>query len=152
MTVTGTNLAGATAVRFGTTAGTKLTVISAGKLTVVAPKERAGQVDIRVTTSGGTSAVTKADRFTFVALPTVTAISPASGSHRGGAKVTITGTDLSGATKVTFGSAAAAHLQQVSSTKLTVTSPPHAAGAVDVRVTTAGGTSTKHHADQFSYR
>jgi hypothetical protein len=65
VTVTGTNLTGAKVVRFGATAGTKLTVIGATKLTVVTPKEKPGRVNVRVTTARGTSAVTKADRFTY---------------------------------------------------------------------------------------
>jgi hypothetical protein len=152
VTITGTNLAGATAVRFGTTPGTKLTVVSASKLTVVTPKEKAGRVDVRITTPGGTSAVTKADRFTYVGRPAVGGVSPGQGSHHGGERVTITGRGLSGATKVRFGSVRAGHLKQVSSKKLIVTCPEHARGTVDVRVTTAGGTSATHHPDDFTYR
>jgi hypothetical protein len=152
VTVTGTNLTGATLVRFGTTAGTKLTVVSASKLTVVTPKEKAGRVDVRVTTAGGTSAVTKADRFTYLKRPVVTGVNPGHGSHDGGDRVTITGMHLSGPTKVRFGGVTAGHLQQVSSKKLVVTCPGHARGAVDVRVTTAGGTSSRHHLDEFTYR
>jgi hypothetical protein len=152
VTVTGTNLTGATVVRFGTTAGTKLTVVSATKLTVVTPKEKAGRVNVRVTTAGGISAVTKADRFTYLARPSVTGVSPGQASHNGGDRVTITGLHLSGATKVVFGSVTAGHIQQVSSKKLVVTCPGHSRGTVDVRVKTAGGASKKHQADEFTYR
>ena len=37
------------------------------------------------------------------------------------------------------------------STSITVTAPAHAAGPVDVTVTTGGGTSVKNSADAFSY-
>jgi IPT/TIG domain len=151
VTITGTGLAGAKVVRFGTTEGTKLTVVSASKLTVVTPKEKAGRVDVRVTTAGGTSAATKNDRFTYLSPPSVSGVNPSQGSHHGGDRVTITGKDLSGATKVRFGSVAAGHLTQVSSTKLIVTCPGNAPGTVDVRVWTAGGTSAKQHADEFTY-
>jgi hypothetical protein len=152
VTITGRKFTGATTVRFGTTAGTKLTVLSAGKLTVVTPRENAGRVDVRVTTAGGTSPVTKADRFTYLDRPSVTGVSPGRGSHSGGNRVTITGLHLSGATKVRFGSVTAGHIQQVSSKKLVVTLPAHSRGLVDVRVTTAGGISGRHHADEFTYR
>jgi hypothetical protein len=152
VTITGTNLTRAKVVRFGTSAGTKLTLISASKLTVVTPKEKAGRVNVRVTTAAGTSAVTKADRFTYVGPPAVSGVSPGQGSHHGGYRVTITGRRLSGAIKVRFGSATARHLKQVSSTKIVVTCPEHPRGTVDVRVTTAGGVSATHHADRFTYR
>ena len=69
VTVTGANLTGATKVLFGTTAGTALTVLSATQLKVTAPAHPAGVVDILVTTPNGTSAVTTADRYTYVAPP-----------------------------------------------------------------------------------
>jgi hypothetical protein len=151
VTVIGTSLSGATAVRFGTTAGTKLTVVSARKLTVVIPKEKAGRVTVRVITPGGTSAVAKADHFTYIGPPAVDGVSPGDGSPGGGDRVTITGRFLAGAIKVHFGSALASHLKQVSATKIVVTSPGHARGSVDVRVTTGDGTSKKHRADEFTY-
>ena len=57
-----------------------------------------------VTTNGGTSATSSADQFTYVAPPTVTAVSPISGPITGGSLVTITGTNFTGATAVDFGS------------------------------------------------
>ncbi|MFM2292811.1 MAG: hypothetical protein RIS29_2624 [Bacteroidota bacterium] len=72
VTITGTNLAGATAVKFGTTAATGFTVNSATSITATAPAGSAGTVDITVTTVGGTSATSSADQFTYVAAPTAT--------------------------------------------------------------------------------
>jgi hypothetical protein len=69
VTITGTNLGGASAVKFGSMSGTHLHVISSTKLTVRAPRHPAARVNIRVTTRGGTSAITKSDRYTFVARP-----------------------------------------------------------------------------------
>src|SRR5687767_4423218 len=67
--------------------------------------------------------------------PTVTAISPNSGTTSGGTSVTITGTGfLTGAT-VTLGGTAATNVTVVSSTSITATTPAHAAGTVDVVVT-----------------
>ena len=54
-TITGTNLLGATAVKFGATHAT-FTIVSATQITATAPAEAAGTVDITVTTPGGTSA------------------------------------------------------------------------------------------------
>src|SRR5438876_2913120 len=72
----------------------------------------------------------------------MTSIAPSSGPTAGGQSgVVITGTNLSGATSVTFGGSAAT-ITGTSSTTVTVTTPAHAAGAVDVVVTTSGGTAT----------
>ncbi|WP_237736703.1 beta strand repeat-containing protein, partial [Delftia acidovorans] len=105
--ITGTNLSGATAVTFGGTAATGFTVNSATQITATAPAGSPGTVDVRVTTTGGTSATGAADQFTYVATPTVTSISPTSGPQAGGTTVVLTGTNLGGATAVTFGATAA---------------------------------------------
>jgi IPT/TIG domain/Carboxypeptidase regulatory-like domain len=74
--------------------------------------------------------------------PTVTALSPASGTAAGGTNVTITGTKFTGATEVHFGDAAATSVHVVSPTQVTCTTPGHDQGKVDVTVTTPGGTSS----------
>lgn len=78
----------------------------------------------------------------------VTGLSPAHGKK--GARVTITGLNLAGATKVTFGSNKA-RFTVVSPTKITATVPA-GSGTVAVRVTTSFGTSAKTNADKFTYR
>ena len=90
-----------------------------------------------------------ADRFTYVAVPTVTSVSPPLGSTAGGTTVTITGTNLANATAVLFGGAPATIISDTAN-QLVVTSPG-GLGTVDVTVVTAGGTSTSSPADQFSY-
>jgi hypothetical protein len=69
VTVTGTNLAapGApTSVSFGTATVPATSVSADGtRLTVTSPANVVGTVDITVTTTGGTSAVTASDRFTY---------------------------------------------------------------------------------------
>ena len=58
-----------------------------------------------MTTFAGTSANTTADNFTYtsVSAPTITDVTPSSGSTTGGTVVTITGTDFTGTTGVTVG-------------------------------------------------
>ncbi|MCX5109245.1 IPT/TIG domain-containing protein [Streptomyces sp. NBC_00378] len=67
-------------------------------------------------------------------------ISPNEGSTGGGTLVTITGTNLSNASAVTFGSNSATSVTQVSPTQVTAVSPS-GAGTVGVTVTTPGGAS-----------
>ncbi len=71
VTITGDFLQNATAVTFGTAAATFSAGVN-GTLNAVAPAESAGTVDLRVTTPGGTSAPSAADRFTFVPKDPVT--------------------------------------------------------------------------------
>ncbi|MBO0492204.1 putative Ig domain-containing protein [Pseudomonas sp. Marseille-Q1929] len=75
-------------------------------------------------------------------VPTLTAVSPNTGSTAGGTSVTLTGTNLTGATSVSLGGTAATAFTVTSATSITATTPAHAAGAVNVVVTTPGGTAT----------
>ena len=70
VTITGTNFNEAAAVEFGSTGATSFEVISATSITAVAPAG-AGTADVSVTTSGGTSATSSADKFSYVPPPTV---------------------------------------------------------------------------------
>jgi WD40 repeat protein len=82
--ISGTNLAGASAVRFGTVDATSFTTnVVKGVLSIkaISPAEAAGTVDVRVTTGGSTSAAVTKDHFKFV--PTVTGVSPNNGSKAG---------------------------------------------------------------------
>ena len=138
--ITGTNLSAATGVKFGATAATGLTANTATSITATSPAGT-GTVDVTVTTAGGTSATSAADQFTYVALPTITSISPTSGSTAGGTVVVITGTNLTGATGVTIGGTAAT-LGTNTGTTLSVTTGAHAAGTgLSVLVTTPAGTN-----------
>ena len=83
--------------------------------------------------------------------PAISSISTASGSTAGGTTVVITGTDLSSAITVRFGSTSAASFIVNSSAQITAVSPPHAPGVVDITVTSSGGTSMTGAADQFTY-
>ncbi|MFE1173966.1 IPT/TIG domain-containing protein [Streptomyces sp. NPDC058773] len=138
VTLTGTGLATATAVRFGVTSATSFTVVSDTQITAVAPPGT-GTVQITVTTPGGTS---NGVSYTYVGAPTLTAISPNQGSTAGGNTVSLTGTNLSGATAVTFGGTPATSVTVVSANQITAVVPAAVAGPVDVTVTTPGGTST----------
>ncbi len=84
--------------------------------------------------------------------PTVTAVNPSSGPAAGNTTVTITGTNFTGTTAVSFGLAAALSYSIDSATQITAVAPPHAAGPVDVRIRWLGPkTSATSSADQFAY-
>lgn len=93
--------------------------------------------------------ITEAELGTVLATATVSTITPNTGSTAGGTAVTIAGTNLQGVTNVTFGGAGGTALNVVSDTEVTVTTPAHASGAVDVVVTDDSGAVTKTGA--FTY-
>ena len=67
VSVTGTNFASGDTVSFGGTAATAVMVAPATSLTATSPTGT-GTVNVTVATSGGTSATTAADQFTYLAL------------------------------------------------------------------------------------
>ena len=147
VTITGTNLSGATRVNFGGTAGV-ITDDSRTQITATSPAG-SGTVSITVTTKDGTSATSGADQFTYARAPVISGVSPASGPAGGGTPVSITGANLSGATGVSFGVAGGSIIAD-SSSEMTVMSPA-GSGVVDITVTTKGGTSAVGSADRFTY-
>ena len=152
VTITGTNFVTGATVKFGSLAATAVTFNSVTSITATSPAESAGTVNVTVTTPGGTSAISTADQFTYqVPVPTVTAISPTSGSTAGGTKVTITGTNFVTGATVKFGSLTATAVTFNSVTSITATSPAESAGTVNVTVTTPVSTSATSTADQFTY-
>jgi hypothetical protein len=152
VTITGKNLANATQVRFGANPATILgnTATKIVAVSPAAPSNETYLAGLHVTTAGGMSPHTPTSYFNYVAAPMVSSVSPASGPLTGGTQVTITGTDLTRATAVRFGTAPA-KIKSKSDTSIVVISPKGAAGTVDVTVTSAGGTSAISPADQFTY-
>ncbi|MCW3029676.1 MAG: hemicentin-2-like [Solirubrobacterales bacterium] len=150
VTISGANLTGATAVKFGTAEATSFTVNSETSITASAPAGT-GTVDVRVTTPAGTSPVSSADRFTYVPPPTITKLLTKTGPVGGGTSVTITGSSFVGVTAVRFGGTAASSFTVNSSTSITAVTPPEPAGQVAVSVATEYGTSAATSADLFKF-
>jgi lysophospholipase L1-like esterase len=74
--------------------------------------------------------------------PMIASLAPTSGTAAGGTTVTITGTNLTGTSSVTFGGTAATSVTVVSATSVTCVAPAHAAGAVNIVLTAPGGAVT----------
>jgi len=134
--ITGTNFTGATAVSFGGTPAATFTVNSPTTITATVP---AGAVNgpISVTTPNGTASSTA--QFQVSPPPTITSFSPTSGKV--GTTVAITGTNLTGATALTFGGTPATGFTVASATQINAT-VPQGAGAGTVQVTTPAGQAT----------
>lgn len=88
-----------------------------------------------------------------MAVPTVTAVTPSSGTALGTNTVVLTGTALTGATAVLFGTTSISTGYTVdSATQITVTSvPAHNSGTISVTVTTGDGTSAASSANYYTF-
>src|SRR5436190_8433850 len=141
VTISGTNFVSGATVTIGGTAATGVTVVTSTTITATTPAHAAGAVGVTVT-NPDSQAATLAGSFTFVVPPpTVSGVSPASGSSSGGTAVTITGTGFAAGATVTIGGNAATGVTVVNSTSITATTPAHAAGGVGVTVTNADSQS-----------
>lgn len=138
-----------------------LAKVSVGNASDPAMKQDIADLKTRLTTDEATDddygiaineLVNKLAASTPVAVPpTVTALSPTTGSITGGETVTLTGTGLTGLTAVLFGTVSASSIVVVSDTDATVSAPAGVAGVVDVTVTTAAGTSPTSGATKYTY-
>ena len=134
VTITGTNLTTATAVAFNGVPVTAFTVVSATQITTTLPVG-ATTGKVTVTTLGGTA--TSTGTFTVIGPPTITSFTPVSGVV--GTKVTLTGTNLGGATSVTFNGVPSTALTLTSATSIAATVPTGATTGL-ISVTTGAGT------------
>lgn len=133
VTITGTNLSGATAVKFGGVKASSFTINSNTSITAIVGPGASGEVS--VTTSFGTAVLAG---FVFNGA-IINSFTPATGEA--GTVVNITGTNFTGATAVKFGGVSAASFTVNSSTSITAVVGNGASG--DVSVTTANGTATR---------
>lgn len=150
VTITGTCFTGATQVLFGDQPGTDLTVVSDTEIRVLAPAGAVGPVDVTVVNPTECGDATQEDAFTYVEpdAPVLTSIVPGRGPETGGTSVTITGDDFTRTTSVTV-DGVEVPFTVVNDTEITVVTPPHAPGVVDVVVTNEVGPSEPMEFEYF---
>ena len=143
----GSGFTGATAVSFGGSSA-PFSVMSGTEIEAEAPAHAAGVVNVVVTGPGGSSSTSSADQYDYLAppAPTVTGVSPNSGPTTGGGSyVTISGSGFYGpngasdVTSVSFGGTASGMFDVMNGGVIDAYAPAHAAGTVDVTVTTTNG-------------
>src|SRR5687767_685092 len=139
VTITGTGFTTQSLVSIGAGQVTDVHVVSPTEITAVTGPENVSTVDVVVSTDGERATLPLA--YTYLLPFAVESISPAIGSIYGGTTVTITGRNFTGGTTVTFGGSVATNVQIVSPTRITVVTPQHLAGVVDLAVSSAVGTS-----------
>jgi hypothetical protein len=120
-------------VVFDATAVTACTWVDLSTITCPLPVGTAGTKTVSVFNGDGQSA-SLYPGVTYLAAPTVTAISPSFGSTAGGGTVTITGTNFFSGATVTMGGACTG-VTVVNATTITCTRPGGALGATNVTVT-----------------
>ena len=153
ITITGTGFTGATAVSFGASPATSWTTMNSQRIVAVVPASATGEettLHVTVTTPGGTTPTDPATSYSYRAAPTITGVTPTTGPTTGGETITITGTGFTGATGVKFSATTTSYTVD-SPTQITATTPPHAAGTINIRVTNPGGPSPIVIADRYRY-
>ena len=130
---------GSTTVAIGS-AATSVDVLTNTELTAVTSAHGIGPEEVTVSNGHGSSL--GGPIYTYVVPPTVSSVSPTSGSTAGGTPVTIDGTGfVQGATSVDVGGAATS-VDVLNETELTAVTPAHVAGHEQVTVADANGVST----------
>ncbi len=143
ITVTGAGFVSGATVRVNGVTATGVTFLSATQVRAVTPPGTAGARSVQVTNPDGQSS-TLASAFTYTTptpSPTLTGLSPASGTTAGGTAIALTGTNFAAGATVTIGGTAATSVVVASATRITAVTPAGAVGPRDVRVTLSGGQS-----------
>ncbi len=133
VTITGVNLSGVTAVSFGGVAAVGLTVLNSTTVTAVVGAGATGSVS--VTSPLGTGSLAG---FTLLVPPVITSFTPTSVGR--GLTVTISGTNFTNVTAVSFGSVPATSFNTLNSTTIAAVVGIGANG--NVSVTTPAGTTS----------
>jgi hypothetical protein len=136
VTITGTNLSQATSVSFGSVTASFFTVTS--PTTIIATVGAGASGSVSVTTPGGTASL---EGFTFNSgppAPTISSFTPTSGGT--GATITITGTNFTGATAVSFGAVPASSFIVINANTISAVVGAGASG--NVSVTTPAGSGS----------
>jgi len=136
--ITGTGfLTGATVTMDGTAAN--VSVVSSATIAATTPAHAAGTLDVIVTNPDGRRAqLTRGYTYADLPVPSISVISPNTGSTGGSTPLTITGTGFqSGATVTIDGMSRSVYV--VNSATIYLSSPAHRAGTVNVVVTNPDG-------------
>jgi len=134
LTLTGLNLLSGGTATLGGESCTNLSLLSSTAATCTLPAHAAGSVSLIWTNPDGQSA-TLENAYTYQPAPTITSLSPTSGSLAGGTFLALTGTGfITGATATVDGTPCSA-TDVISSTQVICTTPSHVAATVDIVIT-----------------
>lgn len=150
VTITGTNFVSGATVKFDSTPATNVQFVSSSAITATTPpRQFAGGVTVAVTNPDHQTG-NLSQGFTYRVAPIASTLTPAAGPATGGTTVVISGSSFDPGTQVSFGGTPAASFTYQSATQITVVTPAHAVGDVDLLFTNPDGlTSTKVNGFRF---
>jgi len=141
-----------TSVLFGNLEAASYEFVHDGLIVAKTPPHAPGVVNVSVTTAGGTSPAEDVNKFAYSdVLPTVTEVSPASGTILGSSGVKLTGSGFMHTVDVLFGTRSAIDHMTLSDTSMVVAEPAHSAGTVDVTVVSTFGSSLPSDKSKYTY-
>jgi len=138
------SVASTTSTSTTSTSPTSTTSTSPTSTTSTSPTSTTSTSPTSTTSTSSSTTTSSSSTTSSSTAPTTTGLTPASGPTGGGTRVTVTGSRfVPGSTSVTIGAVVvpAAQVKVSSATSLSFVTPAHAAGAVNVKVTTPAGTS-----------
>ncbi|MFA7249417.1 MAG: IPT/TIG domain-containing protein [Dehalococcoidia bacterium] len=151
LTILGTGFVAGATVTVGGYPATNVIVVNSTQIAALAPAGPSDSVMLIVTNPDSTAAgigglaygvpstTTTTPSLVPAGQPSVTAVSPTTGSSAGGTTVSITGSGFVPGTTVTFGGVPATSVSVVSGTLITATAPPNPVGTVSVLVAGPSG-------------
>lgn len=134
VTITGTGFLSGATVFLGTSPCTGVAILNSTTLTCATTAHAPGTVDASVTNTDSQSG-TGAGIYTYQPAPTITAVSPNTGSATGGTAIAITGSNFLAGATVDLGGVACTGITVVSPTTITCTTAARTEGIVSVKVT-----------------
>ncbi|MBR58858.1 MAG: hypothetical protein CMH54_12670 [Myxococcales bacterium] len=139
VTVKGSGFTAETKLLIGPQLAINTQIIDDGTILGLTPGGEAGTVDIFVSTPSGIG--TLKDGYQYTAPPEVNTVVPAAGPTAGGQTVTLSGTGFVEPFEVRLGTTLVNDIELVNDNTIEITTPPSAAGSVDIWVTTSYGAS-----------
>lgn len=137
--ISGAGFTAGSSVWIGALPATIVKLQGTSLIRALTPSHAAGTVDVTVTSPQGLSSTLKGGFVYFDFPPFVGVVDPSSGPTAGGATVAIHGKHFEPGAQVQIAGATLPGVTWVSTERLDVVVPPHAAGAVDVTVTNPSG-------------
>ena len=141
VTITGTDFLTAPSVMFGGNPSPQVILQSNTVITAKVPVHAAGKVNVTVINTDGQFAVV-IDAYTYNYPPTIASISPNTGTTAGGDIVMMKGANFFGIPTVLFGDSIATNVTFDGEDSLSLTTPAHSAGLVDITLANPDGQST----------
>lgn len=149
VTIYSRNLTKTTAVLFGGVQSPDVKVINDIVVQAMTPPNSAGSVDVALYDTESLKNQILPAAFTYEDPPapsptplTVTSVLPAIGPSSGGTNVTLLGTGFEAGVAIVFGDAGATDITVVNNQVVSLTTPAHSAGPVDISVIAPDGQST----------